>query len=187
MERHWKLQGIVLAVVVGNFYALLGIPVAMFVINYTSNMKESLFALLLLPVLFIGCNNHADDINAESALIAKAQTKTIRYGMVTGVKQDRVDYYKKLHANPWPAVLKKIKECNINNYSIYLKKIGSEYFLFSYFEYTGNDFSADMKKMAADTATRRWWKETDPCQLPLPDALAKKQMWSSMEEVFHTE
>jgi L-rhamnose mutarotase len=57
--------------------------------------------------------------------------------------------------------------------------------LFSYFEYTGKDFDGDMKKMAADSATQRWWKETDPCQQPLPDAAAKKQIWSSMEEVFH--
>jgi L-rhamnose mutarotase len=39
-------------------------------------------------------------------------------------------------------------------------------YLFSYFEYTGDDFGADMKKMAADTSTRKWWQETDPTQLP---------------------
>ncbi|MCH5598059.1 L-rhamnose mutarotase [Niabella ginsengisoli] len=82
---------------------------------------------------------------------------------------------------------KKIKECNIRNYSIYLKKIDSKTYLFSYFEYTGNNFDADMKKMAADPNTQKWWKETDPCQLPLPDAASKNEIWSSMEEVFHTD
>ncbi len=49
----------------------------------------------------------------------------------------------------------------------------------------GNDFDTDMKRMAADTATQRCWKETDPCQLPLPEAAEKNQIWSEMEEVFH--
>jgi hypothetical protein len=51
-------------------------------------------------------------------------------------------------------------------------------------EYTGDDFEGDMKKMAADPETQRWWKETDPCQIPLPDAAAKKKTWSDMEEVY---
>src|SRR5665647_364665 len=150
-------------------------------------MKKVLLLMFSLTFVLISCNDRQEEKKADPSSIEKAKNKSTRYGMVTGVKPEKLEYYKKLHANPWPAVLKKIRECNIKNYSIYLKKIGSEYFLFSYFEYTGNDFDSDMKKMAADTATRRWWKETDPCQLPLPDALAKKQMWSSMEEVFHTE
>jgi hypothetical protein len=42
-----------------------------------------------------------------------------------------------------------------------------------------------MKKMAADPETQRWWKETDPCQSPLPDAAAKGKIWSDMKEVYH--
>lgn len=116
------------------------------------------------------------------AVLAK---KSIRYGMVTGLKPERVAYYKKLHAAVWPGVLKKITDCNIRNYSIYLKEIDGKPYLFSYWEYTGNDFAEDMKKMAADTTTQRWWKETAPAQLPLPDAAAKGETWSRMEEVFH--
>jgi len=110
-----------------------------------------------------------------------------RYGMVTGLKTEKLAYYKQLHAAVWPLVLKKITECNIRNYSIYLKQIDNKYYLFSYFEYVGKDFDADMKKMAADTATQRWWKETAPTQTPLPDAAAKGETWSAMEEVFHTD
>ncbi|WP_255496068.1 L-rhamnose mutarotase [Mucilaginibacter sp. FT3.2] len=109
-----------------------------------------------------------------------------RFGMVTGLKPEKVAYYKQLHAHVWPGVLKKIKECNIRNYSIYIQKIEGKYFLFSYFEYAGNNMKADMAKMAADTTTQRWWKETDPTQNPLPEALAQKKQWQNMEEVFHT-
>lgn len=108
-----------------------------------------------------------------------------RFGSITGLKPEKIAYYKELHGNAWPSVLKKIKECNIRNYSIYLQKIGDAYYLFSYFEYTGNNFEEDMKKMADDPNTQKWWKETDPCQQPLPQEGSKKEIWLGMEEVFH--
>ena len=114
-------------------------------------------------------------------------TPVKRFGMVTGLKPEKLDYYKQLHAAAWTGVVKKITECNIQNYSIYLKEIDGKPYLFSYFEYAGADFDADMKKMAADSTTQRWWKETNPCQQPLPDAASKGQTWSTMEEVFHQE
>lgn len=131
--------------------------------------------------LMVSCSNQRKE-HDEPLQISK---KPLRYGMVTGLNPDKIDVYKRLHASPWPEVQKRITECNIHNYSIYLQKIDNQYFLFSYFEYTGSDFDADMKKMAADSMTQNWWKETDPCQLPLKEALAKHQIWSSMEEVFH--
>ena len=78
-----------------------------------------------------------------------------------------------------------LKECKIQNYSIHLKEIDGRPYLFSYLEYIGNDWEADMRKMAADPETQRWWKETDPCQLPLPDAAVKGKIWSDMEEVYY--
>lgn len=114
-----------------------------------------------------------------------AQQPVKRFGMVTRLKPGNVNYYKQLHAAVWPGISKKIKECNIQNYSIYLKEINGQYFLFSYFEYAGTDFDADMKKMAADSTTQRWWKETDPTQMPLPEAAAKNEIWTPIEEIFH--
>ena len=117
--------------------------------------------------------------------VAKAPDRVERYGMVIGIKPDKIDYYKELHAAAWPAVLAKIKDCRIRNYSIYLREVEpGRYLLFSYFEYTGNDFAADMARMAADPETRRWWKETDPCQAPIPTR-GEKEFWSRMDEVFH--
>ena len=108
-----------------------------------------------------------------------------RFGWVTGIKPEKIDYYKKLHVNPWPGVVAMIQECNIRNFSIFLKEIGGKRYLFAYLEYTGEDFDSDMAKMAADPETQRWWKETDPCQLPLPDAAAEGKIWADTEEVFH--
>lgn len=138
-------------------------------------MKKYLLIIFFTGLFLTGCKEKTKPVDAK------------RFGSITGLKPEKLEYYKKLHANAWPSVLKKIKECNIRNYSIYLQKIGDAYYLFSYFEYTGVDFDADMKKMADDPETRRWWKETDPCQQPLPEAVAKKQIWTDMEEVFHTD
>ncbi len=103
-----------------------------------------------------------------------------RYGMVINVNPEKIEEYKKLHADVWPAVLKKISECNIRNYSIYL----IDNTLFSYFEYIGNDFNSDMAKMAADPTTQKWWAVCKPCQVPL-DNRKEGEWWTNMEEVFH--
>ena len=108
-----------------------------------------------------------------------------RYGMVIRVKQEKLAEYKNLHAAVWPGVLDMIAKCNIHNYSIYLRKMpDGKHYLFSYFEYRGKDFAADMKKMAADPTTQEWWKHCIPCQVPLADR-AEGEWWAGTEEVFH--
>lgn len=143
----------------------------------------NLFSKILLPVVLavgmIACNlkNKRLDSKDENSSTNK-QVK--RYGSVIKVKPDRLDQYKELHANPWPGILEQITKSNIRNYSIYLK----DDYLFSYFEYVGDDFESDMAKMAEDSVTQEWWKLTDPCQEPLKNR-AEGEWWASMEEVFH--
>jgi len=108
-----------------------------------------------------------------------------RYASVIGLHPEKIDAYKQLHAAVWPEVLAKISECGIRNYSIFLRQLpDGNHYLFSYFEYVGDDFEADMKKMAGDPHTQDWWKVCQPCQNPLPDR-AEGEWWSAMEEVFH--
>jgi len=143
-------------------------------------MKKLCIAIICL-LAFTACNHRQAQQSATDTIKVK------RFGMVTGLKPEKMAYYKKLHAAAWPGVLKKIKECHIRNYSIYIQKIEGKYFLFSYFEYVGTDFDKDMALMAADTTTQRWWKETNPTQNPLPEAAAQQKTWQNMEEVFHTD
>ena len=108
-----------------------------------------------------------------------------RYGMVIGLNADKIGEYKKLHAAVWPEVLQQVTECNIRNYSIYLRQLDDgQHYLFSYFEYTGSDFGADMAKMAADPTTQRWWSVCKPCQKPLGNR-GPEEWWAGMTEVFH--
>jgi len=103
-----------------------------------------------------------------------------RHGQVIKVKPDKVEEYKEYHENVWPDVLETIKECNIENYSIFYK----DGYLFAYFEYTGDDFEKDMEKMADDPVTQDWWDEVKPLQDPI-EAREEGEWWAEMEEVFH--
>ena len=110
-----------------------------------------------------------------------------RHGSVIKVRPEKFEAYKAYHADVWPEVLDMIAQCNIRNYSIYLGELEKgNYYLFSYFEYTGDDFKADMAKMAADPTTQKWWSYCEPCQSPI--ATRKEgEWWAVMEEVFHYE
>ena len=124
------------------------------------------------------CKQEPQEVKEEATV--KSNIK--RFGQVIRVKPEKLDYYKELHANPWPCVLEKLQECNIRNYSIFYK----DGLLFAYFEYIGDDFDADMAKMAADPKTQEWWDIMMPMQAPL-DTRAEGEWWANMEEVFHTD
>lgn len=103
-----------------------------------------------------------------------------RFGQMIRLKPGSAGEYIRHHAAVWPGVLRMIRECNISNYSIFVRG----HFLFAYFEYTGDDFERDMAKMAADAETQRWWDVVKPLMDPLEDR-APGEFWSDMEEIFH--
>ncbi|ONI40638.1 L-rhamnose 1-epimerase [Candidatus Epulonipiscium fishelsonii] len=103
-----------------------------------------------------------------------------RFGQIIKVKPDKLEDYKYHHANPWPQIDAMIKACNIQNYSIYYK----DGYLFSYYEYVGNDYEADMEKMAQDPKTQEWWALVKPFQTPL-ETRKDGEWWADMEEVYH--
>jgi len=108
-----------------------------------------------------------------------------RYGSIIGLREEMIERYKELHAAVWPDVLATITACNIRNYSIFLRKLpDGRHYLFSYFEYVGEEFAADAARMAADPTTQQWWKECMPCQEPLSNR-GEGEWWAGMEEVFH--
>ena len=107
-----------------------------------------------------------------------------RMGMMIGIAPEKIAEYKELHANVWPEVLEQIAAANIRNYTIFLRE--PENVMFGTWEYHGDDFEADMAKVAANEATRRWWAVCGPCQRPL-ESRKKGEWWATMEEVFHVD
>lgn len=105
-----------------------------------------------------------------------------RRAQIIALKPEHEEEYIRYHEAVWPGVLKTVAECNIRNYTIFLRNG----ILFAYFEYHGADYEADMRKMAADPETQRWWTIMDPMQAQVADALPGEK-WSPLREVFHVD
>lgn len=112
-----------------------------------------------------------------------------RVGSIIGLRSEPecIIAYTQLHAATWPGVLDAIDEANIRNYSIYLGQLEQDkYLLFSYYEYSGGNFEADMDRLANDKITQVWWSYTNPLQIRLPNS-KEGEHWHSIEEVFHAD
>ncbi len=105
-----------------------------------------------------------------------------RFGQLLRLRPEFEQEYIRYHASVWPEVLQLIRDCHIQNYSIFLK----DSVLYAYFEHTGQDYEADMKRMAADPKMQEWWAIMEPMQEPLPTR-HEGEWWARAEEVFHTD
>ena len=105
-----------------------------------------------------------------------------RMGMVIGIRPEKIEQYVQLHAAVWPRILTLLSQAHVRNYSIFLRE--PENLLFSYWEYHGQDFAADMATIAADPETQRWWALCGPCQEPFASR-SPRQHWAPMEQVFY--
>ncbi len=132
----------------------------------------------------------AGEVRSSQPALLKAPPKTKRpkkvrrFGRVIGLKRDKQLIYDMLHAHPWKPINRMIKRCHIQDYSIYETELDGKLYLFAYFEYTGDDFEADMAQMAKDEVTQAWWELTDPCQIRLPGTPEGEQ-WKAVREVYH--
>ena len=107
-----------------------------------------------------------------------------RFASVIGLNPEKELRYRELHAHARESVTVRLRESHIHNYSIYLTELDGRKYLFSYFEYSGTDLDNDLQAIADDPETRRWWSETDPCQIQLPNR-AQGANWTDMERVFY--
>lgn len=107
-------------------------------------------------------------------------------GQVIRIKPEGMEEYKRLHAATWPEVRAAISSCNIRNYSIYL--MAAENLMFSYWEYAGDDFAADMSRMRTLPRTQEWagsaCRSWNPCRAGSPASTGRawKKSSTSAEE-----
>ncbi len=102
-----------------------------------------------------------------------------RVASIVALRPEHQERYLQLHREVWPGVEAAIRAANITNYSIFLR----DGLLFSYYEYVGSDYAADMAHIAEDPESRRWWQLTEPCQQPLPSA-QPGEVWVEATEVY---
>jgi L-rhamnose mutarotase len=121
-------------------------------------------------------------IVAFAAGFAANETKEIkRVGMVVGIDPERIDEYRRLHADGNPGVRDLLNKYHMHNFSIFLQQMpDGKWYEFGYYEYTGDDFEGDTAKMDAEPRTVEWLKQCDPMQVPLPES----DGWTEMERVY---
>ena len=133
-------------------------------------MKSSLkiTAAILLILLTVGCRQEATEIK--------------RVGMVIKLKPEYIKEYKALHADSNPGVRDLLVKANMRNFSIFLHQLDDgNYYEFGYYEYHGDDFEADMAKLAKEDRNIEWLKVCDPMQVPLDGY----DGWAEMEQVYY--
>lgn len=121
--------------------------------------------LLLLTSLIVGC----------------AQNRGRRFGMVVGIKPEKIEQYKQLHADGNPGVRDLLNKYNMHNLSIFLSEIDGKWYEFGYYEYTGSDYEGDMNKLAQEPRNIEWLKLCDPMQIPLEG----EESWKIMNQVYY--
>ena len=112
-----------------------------------------------------------------------AQRQVKRVGMVIGVRPEKIQEYKALHADSNPGVRDLLTKYNMHNFSIFLHEIDGKFFEFGYYEYTGENYEEDMAKLDAEPRNKQWLKLCDPLQIPLKG----EKSWAIMERVYHND
>ena len=84
--------------------------------------------------------------------------------MVVGIKPEKIEEYERLHADSNPGVRDLLTKYHMHNFSIFLQQIEGKWYEFGYYEYTGDDFDADMAALAKEPRNIEWLKVCDPMQ-----------------------
>ena len=108
----------------------------------------------------------------------------LRIGMTIGIKPDRLEQYKEVHGDANPGVRDLLRAAHMRNFSIYVHQLpDGNHYLFAYYEYDGEDYEADMAKLAADPRNQEWLAMCDPMQIPFPG----EKTWAVMERVYYND
>ena len=132
-----------------------------------SSLRLGSFLLLAVFFLASGCS----------------KPEVQRFGMVIGLKPEKLQQYKELHADPYPGVRDLLQKYNIRNFSIFLQEIDGKLYEFAYYEYTGSDYERDRKRLSEEPRNKEWLKVTDSLQIPLEG----NKSWSMMERIFYND
>lgn len=128
---------------------------------------------LILIIVVLGC---ASDQEKE-----KVGNEVKRVGMVIKLNPNYIDEYKAIHSDSNAGVRDLLNAANMHNFSIFLIQLeDGNWYEFGYYEYTGNDFEADMEKLDNHPRNIEWLKVCDPMQIPLDGY----EGWAEMESVY---
>jgi len=137
--------------------------------------------ILLIVLMATACMQKESETDKNSKA-SKEATEIKRVGMLIKLKPQYIEEYKALHADTNPGVRDLLVKANMRNFSIFLHQLDDgNYYEFGYYEYHGDDFEADMAKLAKEDRNIEWLKVCDPMQVPLDGY----DGWAEMEQVYY--
>lgn len=95
------------------------------------------------------------------------------------VKRERLEEYKRRHANVWPEMLQALSAAGWHNYSLFLRDDG---LLIGYLE--TRDFEQALARMAKSDVNQKWQQEMAGFFDGAPGRFADEQM-APIPEIFH--
>ncbi|PSL08271.1 L-rhamnose mutarotase [Haloactinopolyspora alba] len=101
-----------------------------------------------------------------------------RYCLVGQVRPDRLDEYRRRHAQVWPELLTALKEAGWRHYTLFL---GDDGLLVGYVE--ADDLAAAQAAVAATEVNDRWQRQMSDLFSGL-DGGAPDRHWRLLDEVF---
>ena len=105
-----------------------------------------------------------------------------KIGQVCGISPEKARAYIEYHRNIPEEIRALIRNCNIRNYRIYYRNG----LLFTDYDYVGEDYDGDMRKMSENPDNQKWWDLVKPLMSPLPDR-NEDEFWADMELIFEQE
>lgn len=112
----------------------------------------------------------------------KTLKKSIRrVGMVIKLKPENLEQYLALHAETNPGVRDLLIKYHLDNFSIFIQKIGNEWFEFGYYEYTGNDYEKDLLLLSNEARNKEWLSLCDPLQESIEGEIG----WCIMKQIYY--
>jgi L-rhamnose mutarotase len=140
-------------------------------------MKQSVFAFAIAALFAASFTCCSTSLKEES--ISK---DVKRVGMVIKIKPEYIEEYKAVHADSNAGVRDLLIKANMRNFSIFLQQLDDgNWYEFGYYEYTGDDFEADMATLDNHPRNIEWLKICDPMQVPLNGY----EGWAEMEQVYY--
>lgn len=140
-------------------------------------IKKTFFSMLfvvLAIILSFACTPEKAEENAKN--------EVKRVGMVIKIRPEYIDEYKAIHSDSTAGVRDLLTAANMHNFSIFLTQLDDgNWYEFGYYEYTGDDFDADMAKLDKNPRNIEWLEICDPMQVPLEGF----DGWKEMEQVYY--
>lgn len=104
-----------------------------------------------------------------------------RFGIVIGIKPEAIEKYKALHADNEPGVRDLLERTHIHNFSIFMHTLDDgQTYLFGYYEYTGENYDADMARLDENPRNQQWLEMCGALQKPLKG----ETFWANMERIY---